>query len=248
MNYLGENSARELIRLTKNEIANNSGGGGTIDIDLEGANEGEPNLVDSDTLGGKTESELSVLNSVNSETLGGKLENELSVLNSEKLNNFTLAEIMLKFYPVGAIYTSTIATNPAELFGGEWTQIQGRFLLAASSSYAAGSTGGEATHTLTVNEMPKHGHNVFAWNKNNTNYDAYSVNSAGTGVTKASSGASLTATWNNAAFKTAGNNNLGIGNTNGTGDPSGVTDFKGGNAAHNNMPPYLAVYVWQRTA
>ena len=61
-------------------------------------------------------------------------------------------------YPVGSIYMSVNATNPKDLFGGTWTQIQGRFLLGMSSSYPAGSQGGEATHTLTANEMPNHTH------------------------------------------------------------------------------------------
>ena len=59
-------------------------------------------------------------------------------------------------YPVGAIYMSTSSTNPQTLFGGTWQQITGKFLLASSSSYAAGSTGGSAdaivvshTHTFT---------------------------------------------------------------------------------------------------
>ena len=45
-------------------------------------------------------------------------------------------------------------TDPATLFGGTWERIQGRFLLAASDEYEAGSSGGEATHKLTVSEMP----------------------------------------------------------------------------------------------
>ena len=58
-------------------------------------------------------------------------------------------------YPVGAIYISVSATSPATLFGGSWTRIQDRFLLAAGSEYAPGSAGGEATHKLTETEMPK---------------------------------------------------------------------------------------------
>lgn len=65
-------------------------------------------------------------------------------------------------YPVGSIYISTIATNPSELFGfGTWEQIKGRFLFAADDTYAAGSTGGEAEHILTNEEMPEHKHAVI---------------------------------------------------------------------------------------
>ena len=61
-------------------------------------------------------------------------------------------------YPVGSIYMSVNSTNPGTLFGGTWAQIQDRFLLACGSTYANGATGGEATHTLTENEMPTHKH------------------------------------------------------------------------------------------
>lgn len=61
-------------------------------------------------------------------------------------------------YPVGSIYMSVNSTNPQTLFGGTWQRIQGRFLFAADSKHAAGSTGGEETHQLTVDEMPSHTH------------------------------------------------------------------------------------------
>ena len=64
-----------------------------------------------------------------------------------------------KVYPVGAIYMSVNNTSPADLFGGTWEEITGRFLLGRSTAHAAGSTGGEETHTLTSNEMPAHTHN-----------------------------------------------------------------------------------------
>lgn len=57
-------------------------------------------------------------------------------------------------YPPGTIYISENSTSPASLFGGTWQQIKDVFLLAAGDTYAAGSTGGNAAHTLTVDEMP----------------------------------------------------------------------------------------------
>ena len=67
-------------------------------------------------------------------------------------------------YPVGAIYLSAVSTDPGVLFGfGTWEQIQDRFLLAAGSIYSAGATGGEAIHTLTVDEMPSHSHTIAAY-------------------------------------------------------------------------------------
>ncbi len=122
-------------------------------------------------------------------------------------------------YPVGSIYMSVNSTSPASLFGGSWTRIQDQFLLAAGSSYSAGSTGGEATHTLTVAEMPSHYHNI--------SYSADGSSSAwAEGYLYMSS----------KADSAAQNGYIVYSNT------------AGGNAAHNNMPPYLAVYVWKRTA
>ena len=65
------------------------------------------------------------------------------------------------FYPVGSVYISSQPTDPGTLFGGTWTRIKDSFILAAGDSYAAGATGGEATHTLTVAEMPSHTHTAF---------------------------------------------------------------------------------------
>ena len=117
-------------------------------------------------------------------------------------------------YPVGAIYLSVTDADPAALFGGTWERIGGRFLLGADSTYAAGSTGGEAAHQLTTAEMPSHNHAL----------DNYNV----TGGTT--------------SFMTVqANDKRGYsGNVN--------TLYTGGNQPHNNMPPYLAVYMWKRTA
>lgn len=80
-------------------------------------------------------------------------------------------QILLDFiYPVGtyvAIENSNFNTieKMAAHYGGTWEKVEGRFILGTSSSYAIGSTGGEATHTLTINEMPSHTHNLGYVNK-----------------------------------------------------------------------------------
>lgn len=85
----------------------------------------------------------------------------LQVTNVKRV--FTLAPsvmgILDRVYPVGSIFISVNNTNPATLFGGTWEEVSGRFLLGRSSGHAAGTTGGEETHTLTANEMPAHTHN-----------------------------------------------------------------------------------------
>lgn len=79
----------------------------------------------------------------------------------------------IKSYPIGSIYQSTSSATPGSLFGGTWEQIKDVFLLSASTTYSAGLTGGEATHTLTVEEMPAHAHDAelgINWSPGNFQY------------------------------------------------------------------------------
>lgn len=124
--------------------------------------------------------------------------------------------ILSRVYPVGSIYMSLTDTNPADLFGGTWEQIEDRFLLAAGTTYTVGATGGEASHKLTVNEIPDHGHAVAVTG---------GTDSYGTNRTAINSFAIKTSGWID----------------------SSTVLHTGGGASHNNMPPYLAVYMWKRT-
>ena len=65
--------------------------------------------------------------------------------------DITAGSSPLDAYPVGSIYMSVNSTSPATLFGGTWQQLQNSFLVGAGSNYTAGSTGGSATHSHTVN-------------------------------------------------------------------------------------------------
>ncbi len=136
----------------------------------------------------------------------------------------------LAAWPVGSIYMSMVVTNPGTLFGGTWERIAyGRMLIGAdSASYPAGSTGGEATHKLTTSEMPGHSHllygNAFLWGvKSGLNTPVYIPGM-------------------NAALGYTQENELST-------DESVYRNTKsaGSNVAHNNMPPYIAVYMWRRT-
>ena len=120
-------------------------------------------------------------------------------------------------YPVGSIYLSVGSTSPAALFGGTWQQIENRFLLGAGSDYTAGTTGGEAEHSLTIDEIPSHSHK---WpSKYSTSIGAY-------------------------IWYTPWTNNSGTIDA----QVRAHTDAAGGGEAHNNMPPYLAVFVWKRVS
>ena len=95
--------------------------------------------------------------------MGGAVENVIKAGTSNQLL-YNDKEVILKenflnlVYPVGSIYWSSNNTNPSTLFGGTWTQIKDRFILAAGDSYSNGATGGAATVTLTVSNMPSHKH------------------------------------------------------------------------------------------
>lgn len=147
-----------------------------------------------------------------------------------------------QIYPVGSIYMSANSTSPATLFGGTWEQIQGRFLLGQSSSYAAGSTGGEETHKLSIAEMPQHGHPVYVWDQAGTLGQAYWYN----GATKQLQTSGRLYNESASSWQTTADGLQAAGS--GRGDPSGGTALVGSTTAHNNMPPYLAVYIWKRTA
>ena len=134
-------------------------------------------------------------------------------------------------YPVGAIYMSVNSTSPATLFGGTWARIEGRFLLASGGGYNAGTTGGEASHTLTTNELPSHNHK-YAWFEGIDNTDDPVAVSGDQWCAYRSNYTSI-----------ADLRKFGIRSSS-----TPETSDTGGGQAHNNMPPYLAVYVWKRTA
>lgn len=73
-------------------------------------------------------------------------------------------------YPVGSIYMSTNSTSPAAMYGGTWATINGKFLLGADSNYSVGDTGGESTHTLTIDEMPSHSHEYYRMKSGGTTW------------------------------------------------------------------------------
>ena len=154
---------------------------------------------------------------------------------------FNPASILLSVYPVGSIYMSVNSTDPSSLFGGGWTRLKDRFLLAAGDSYAAGNTGGEASHKLTLSEMPSHSHT-----KGSMRIQGY-VKGIMFGYTEEVNGPfSISGKYGEAWKKGSGNDSRTITFDTNTGGWSGFTSSEGGGSAHNNMPPYLTVYVWKR--
>lgn len=66
--------------------------------------------------------------------------------------------VLLDAHPVGSLYFSSDAADPSTLFGGTWARVEDKFILAAGTAFSVGDTGGEITHTLTVDELPAHNH------------------------------------------------------------------------------------------
>ena len=152
--------------------------------------------------------------------------------------------IGLAMYPIGSIYMSIDNVNPSLKFGGTWEQIKDKFLLSAGDTYAAGTTGGASTVTLTTNQIPAHTHG----SKTLTGSVTYHGNNGG--VIDRTSGI-ITGNSRIASYY-ADINSL---QKSGAASYPQLTitaththDSVGSGQAHNNMPPYLAVYIWKRTA
>ena len=147
-------------------------------------------------------------------------ENYIKDLVAKEVLSLTGTGSIQLLYPVGSIYISVRDINPSSAFGfGTWEKIEGKFLLGSSSSYPAGSTGGEEAHTLTVDEMPSHLHTFNRHQLWRTETIPESGVSDGYGVS---------------------NKTLPV--------YRDSTQSTGGNAAHNNMPPYLSVHIWRRVS
>ena len=168
----------------------------------------------------------------NKNELDNKIENNktsiLNLTNKENSNN-----VFLKTYPVGSIYISTSSTNPSTIYGGTWERYgQGKTLVGLNEGEpefnTINKTGGEKTHTLTINEMPSHNHNLgghtFLWGENVGTVNIKNAN------------AEAGATSQNRLYTYQ--NQYGWANT----------LVNGGSQPHNNLQPYITVYMWKRTS
>ena len=146
--------------------------------------------------------------------------------------NITKELVLNALHPVGSIYISTTQDEstkdlngkygcPMANIGGTWERIYHQFLFAAGNRYSAGDTGGEENHILTIDEMPSHSHDGVVTNAGVTGNHA--VHSESGEFVLLASGVD----WGNMHINAYP---------------------KGGGQPHNNMPPYLVVYMWKRIA
>lgn len=176
--------------------------------------------------------------------------------------------VLSKAYPVGAIYCSTVETNPHDLFGfGTWEYIeQGRVLLSQGDKYSAGSTGGAETHTLTVQEMPSHKHGgttgdsgahthtgVASEAGEHTHTGVVYNAGAGIGTYRGARGLDILkvkpydSTVLDVAINKAGAHNHDV-TINSADNHTHTINAEGEGQAYSIMQPYVSVYMWKRVS
>lgn len=143
---------------------------------------------------------------------------------TRKINDdITLAYLLNKTleraYPVGSIYMSMNPTDPGKLFGGKWERIAGRFLLAASDT-----DGGSTSPNRTVGNTGGSANAVVPYHRHTAMSYTSGLGQSGTSIPR----------WYQQSSS--------------SGENKAYTSYAGtsGNATGANMPPYLAVYMWQR--
>ena len=178
------------------------------------------------TGGGASSNEVEISNSHPTEDTV-ELWVDLSEDGSEEDYNIT-NQLLEKVYPVGSIYISTNNVSPQVFLGGTWEPFAyGKTLVGVDSSETnpdadfstSLKTGGEKSHQLMLSEMPSHRHEGLRWG----NIEPITLNSGSTN-----------------------GYNLNYGGGNGGLINSITTTLTGGSQAHNNMPPYITVYMWRR--
>ena len=196
--------------------------------------------------------ELKVVDKVNTLTITGiVLSKGIPIVNWEdsffnvngelRRNN---QNILLSLYPVGSIYMSTNSTNPKDIFGGTWEQIKDRFLLACGSTYSNGSTGGSASLAAHTHSIPS-----LSGSTNTTGEHSHVVTDRTTSYGSGSQSSWRCLSWSGTKhdyWDTV--STWGSGNHSHSVTTNASTSGSTGSGNAGNMPPYLAVYVWKRTA
>ena len=137
--------------------------------------------------------------------------------------------IIDRVYPVGIIVDFAVEKDPntAVGCGTQWQRIaDGRALIASDASHPVGWAGGEATHMLTTGEMPSHNHQIQQMGSDGDIHMQMGKDGTYPNESYLSFGTSV---------KPFAESTI-------------LIAYTGGNAAHNNMQPSLAVARWKRVA
>lgn len=159
---------------------------------------------------------------------------------------YLVRKVLDRIQPVGSLYFSTSNTSPASLFGGTWERYaQGRVMVSASDTdkdFTVGKTGGEKTHSHTYGI-------VFG-----TNYGITILSDSRTSPQTGLIDYSLTVGNRIRRHDLPAINKT----TNSFADPvyGSYGDNKsldlrmneGSTTKVSSMEPYVAVYIWRRTA
>ena len=143
---------------------------------------------------------------------------------SSDLQNVIKKVVLDTYFPVGSLYLTVGSENPNNTIGGTWTKLSGYYLYADTSINNTSYTGKHTqNHTLTVNQIPSHNHDLQVWNKNDSgSLGRWSINDL---------------VWYN-NIKGEGKTNYWVGRTTNT----------GGGQGHSHNIATKGIYVWQRTA
>lgn len=184
----------------------------------------------------------------------------------------------LDAYPVGAIYLSMSATSPQALFGGTWAKLEGRFLMCSDSSHAAGTTGGSNdavvvshTHSGESDTDGSHTHSISGGghsHSGSTSSEGRHNHSAGSQAFMTSSGrfgygsgsfsapapsSTINVTENAGSHSHSVTVNTSSSHSHTMTSAGGhyhnlTIDSAGQSGTNKNMPKYITVNAWQRTA
>lgn len=172
-----------------------------------------------------------------------EFDGNVTVAGTMTAENFTVGGRTLVdlLYPTGSLYLSVQETDPGTILGGTWQRIEDRFLLAAGTTYAAGSIGGQAQRTLTEQQLPPHVHHIKGYtDADSTTHDHGIPNIAQGG---SGSGACAESWGGGSGSRELRTDSICINHNHAVNMDS---QSCGGGQSVDMMPPYLAVYVWQR--
>ncbi len=183
-----------------------------------------------------------------------------------KLIKESLAAQRAEDYARIKFWASNDPTSPASFIGGTWERVEGEFIIGASSAYPVGTTGGSATHTQTVAEMPSHNHSGSTGSAGSHSHSAWTggagghshtvsaavtqkheVSKLGVGGADGSGTYGYTFSSGTATTSWVGDHTHGVGmNEAGAHTHTVSIGSTGSGHAMSILNPYYALYIWVR--